>query len=122
MIPPELRLKRASHLGRSHGKATGATTARRAVKGVGTLLAAAGSLAILGVGVVVLSAVSVLILWAVSALVMVATAGVWMLLFSLTSSQAEHLVFVLLPFVALVLIRRFRRSLPPPSGKGPLPR
>jgi len=122
MISPELQLKHASHLGRSHGRTAGAATARRAVKGVGALLAAAGSLAILGVGVVVLSAVSVLILWAVSALVMVATAGAWMLLFSLTSSQAEHLVFVLLLFVALVLIRRFRRGLPPRPGKGPLPR
>lgn len=85
------------------------------------LLQAAGSLAILAVGVVVLSAAGVIILSAVSTLLMVVVVAVWMLLFSLTYSQAEHLSLVLLLFAVLMLIGRFCRSLPP-SGKGPLPR
>jgi len=108
-----LRLRRATRLGRSHGRTAGAAAARHAVNGAWTLLRTAGSLAILAVSVVILSAVGTLVMMVLVAL--------WMLLFSLTSSQAEHLSLALLLFAALMLIGRFCRTLPP-SGKGPFPR
>jgi hypothetical protein len=114
------RFRRSALLGRLHGSNAGAVAARRTVEGIGALLGAAGSLALLAVGVVVLSTVAVFILSAVGTLFVMLVAGFWMLMLAPAILQTACLFLVPVLSVVVVLMRRRYRNRMPPAGKGPL--
>jgi hypothetical protein len=115
------RFRRAAYLGRAQGRTAGATAARRAVEGGGTLIGAFVSLQLLGGVALVLSVVSGLLLGAVGSLLALLIAGAWLLVQQLTLPQAEQLALVLLLWVGLVTLRSRAHHRPPPASKGPSP-
>jgi hypothetical protein len=118
----ELQLRRAAMLGRSHGIAAGATSARRTVQGVATFLGAAGSLGALAVGVGILSVAGSLLLAAVGTVLMLLCAGAYVLARLLGASPLDLSLLALPLLLALAMIRRAYRNRLHLSGKRLLPR
>jgi MYXO-CTERM domain-containing protein len=113
------RFRRAVSLGRAQGRTAGATAARRAIEGGGTLIGAFVSLLLFGGVALVLSVVFSLLFGVVGSLLVLLIAGAWLLVEQLTLPQAEQLALVLLLLVGLVLLRRRIHHPPPPAAKDP---